>query len=334
MSKFNIDPSQTDIVKLLPSLLDNPQRDFIIVDKHDALQALEYDLPSFGITQKQEYLIVGSKFNDRITLDKYNDTADGGAGNDEIFGNNGNDVLFGNTGHDSLFGGAGNDLVRGGAGNDLLTGDAGNDTVHGGAGNDIVVFEGGGTDVAYMGDGNDYASVSTYNKYAKIFLGDGADGAFVSAAHSSVFGDGGNDSIFVANQSIVANGGAGNDLLEAGRAFVNNDYLGNDITMSDLSTRLTGGAGADTFTFNFNTSATITDFTRGQDKIDFSNLADLYGKITFKDITSVTVDTGELIHLNISMDLEGEDLTGPSILLENFKGTLTASDFDFTGYFG
>lgn len=332
MSKFHIDPTQVNLDKLIPILINDPTRDFIIYQYSDYKQDIYLDLPAAHITQKQEYLVAGGAGNDTFLMDRFNDTVDGGKGNDYLEGNGGNDILYGNDGNDSIYGGAGNDLLRGGNGNDVLVGGMGDDTIFGGNGDDRAVLDGGGKDVVYMGDGNDSVSAVSKSTPADISLGNGDDYAFISSANASVDGGAGHDYIYAGNKGIVAKGGAGNDTLEATRAYIDNDYLSGKITTPDLSTRLTGGAGADTFVFNFNTAATITDFVHGQDKIDLSNMADIIGTFKFNQL-AFEHQNGNLIgHLNVNVVIEQEHLTGPTFMLEHFSGNLVASDFDLVGF--
>ena len=88
------------------------------------------------------FVVVGSRFDDKIIGSAYDDTICGGNGNDEIFG------------------GPGNDVIDGGRGDDVLHGDAGNDTIFGGPGDDTI--EGGpGSDLLYEGDGRDFIYSTT-----------------------------------------------------------------------------------------------------------------------------------------------------------------------------
>jgi Ca2+-binding RTX toxin-like protein len=75
----------------------------------------------------EQFSVLGSAYNDKITGGAGADILEGAAGNDSILGNIGNDVLDGGAGNDTMNGGAGIDWINGGVGNDKLTGGAGAD---------------------------------------------------------------------------------------------------------------------------------------------------------------------------------------------------------------
>lgn len=176
----------------------------------------------------------------------------GGEGDDTIVGGNGNDHLYGfdvtgdpsADGDDYINGGAGNDYIQGNAGDDTLLGGLGNDRINGGADDDLI-FGGEGNDVVNGNKGND-----------TISGGEGNDILRGGQGEDLVQGDEGNDILY---------GDLGKDTLVGG--------TGIDV--------LTGGAGDDLFRFHAGDAAfattgplayfadQITDFTMGEDKIDF-----------------------------------------------------------------
>lgn len=306
--------------------------------------------------------------DDRLVGHAGNDTLDGGAGNDTMVGGLGNDlyrvdsvndvvVELAGEGTDTIettlniyslapnarvnvenlsftgsgnFNGTGNALanvITGGAGNDSLNGGTGADTLVGGLGadsytvddaNDLVVeADGAGTDtvnasVSYtLGDyvenltltGN-RATNGTGNALANTIIGNAAANVLMGAA--------GNDTL---------NGGAGNDRLVGGAG----------------SDRLTGGTGNDVFVFGAiedsgtakDTRDLITDFTRGQDRIDVSGIVSNFNFIGTAAFTATnqlrysTVGGQTVIEANTTGD-NGADF---SIALGTAFNTLAASDF-------
>ena len=169
---------------------------------------------------------------------------------------------------DSFDGGIGSDTLNLTDGNDVLFLD---DPVTSSLSNSARLS---GIEVINGGLGNDIIDLSSLNyEYGDVTL-NGGDGDDILWSNS------GDD---------ILNGGAGNDNLQAGTG---NDILngdeGDDVLKGhDGDETLTGGIGADTLTggfgfdsFNFtaldestiNQSDLITDFTQGDDSINFSNL--------------------------------------------------------------
>ncbi len=232
------------------------------------------------------------------------DTIAAGSGDDTVTGNAGNDHLLGNDGRDTLDGGAGSDRLYGGAGADRLLFSTGYDLLDGGAGLDTAVFSKASSAV----------NVTLTATVAQVTMGGVAVADLVSienlvgtsqtdmlsgnAVANTLTGGGGAD---------VLDGGAGNDTLIGGGG---NDRLtggiGDDV--------LTGGTGSDVFAFNLDGGTdTITDFTRKQDKLAITGVADMNG-VT---ITQTGADT------DIAIGSAHIVLTGVA------ASTLTASDFVF-----
>jgi Ca2+-binding RTX toxin-like protein len=110
---------------------------------------------SFG--GRDDDVLFGSGFGDRMYGRQGRDLLRGRAGNDCLFGGEGADVLDGDGGNDTLSGGDGRDRLFGGAGNDRLLGGAKGDELHGDTGNDQL-FAGTGRDRVWGGAGNDVIS--------------------------------------------------------------------------------------------------------------------------------------------------------------------------------
>jgi Ca2+-binding RTX toxin-like protein len=223
--------------------------------------------------------------DDNIFLANHgNDTVHGGSGDDVIRGGYGNDTLYGDSGNDYLIGGGGDDKLFGGSGNDVLDSGTGNNQLDGGSGDDRL-YAMAGNDVLNGGSGNDYLDAG--------------------AGNDVLIGGTGND---------ILHGGAGDDNLDGG--------TGNDVLVGGAGKDiLTGGAGADTFVFNSASDSqmgqqdVITDFQRGQDKIDLSAIHGI-----------VQIDNqSDGQHVHVAMNGAGPDL---DIIVHTTDGTLlTTNDF-------
>jgi uncharacterized repeat protein (TIGR01451 family) len=111
--------------------------------------------PTFG--GRDDDVLLGSSFGDRLYGRQGRDLLRGRAGNDCLFGGEGADVLDGDGGDDTVSGGDGRDRLFGGAGNDRLLGGAKGDELHGDTGEDQL-FPGTGRDRVWGGAGNDVIS--------------------------------------------------------------------------------------------------------------------------------------------------------------------------------
>jgi len=118
-----------------------------------------------------------------------------------------------------------------------------------------------------------------------------------TSAAEEILGLRGNDTIFGLGGGDRLRGGKGNDTLDGGDG---NDRLRGDYG-DDL---LTGGSGQDRFTFDLQGGTdTVTDYTDGADRLDFTN----FGLSGFDAIQShiqqvgadtvITMDGGEVIIL-------------------------------------
>lgn len=176
-------------------------------------------------------ILTGGTGHDWLEGEDGDDQIRGGAGDDMLIGGNGNDTLLGGAGNDTLIGGQGNALLDGGDGDDSLLGGSDRDTLLGGAGDDTLAG-GGGDDVLVAGQGAD------------LLMGGDGDDLLVGADGQSG-DDGARDTL---------NGGLGNDTLVPGAGDLAYGGEGDDVFV--LNDWMTGGA-----------SATIADFTEGQDHI-------------------------------------------------------------------
>lgn len=217
--------------------------------------------------------IDGTNLSDTLLVDEI--TYLGAYTGFQIFGQEGDDVITvtgflpaeinGDAGHDTLSGDRGNDTINGGSGDDVIFGGRGHDYITGGSGNDIV-NAGNGHDTVFGGDGHDLLNGAGGNDYLAggrgsdtINGGSGDDFIFGAKGQNVLSGGFGNDTVNTGDHTSTANGGAGDDLLVA-RLKKGGDHI------------LTGGTGADTFEFVYQTNKkssdiVITDFELGVDDL-------------------------------------------------------------------
>jgi Ca2+-binding RTX toxin-like protein len=215
-------------------------------------------------------LLEGAGGADSLLGRQADDTLRGGEGDDHIWGNVGNDGLYGAGGNDALYGFSaavgwanGSDSLYGGAGRDSLMGGSNADALFGGAGRDLL--DGRGSEDQMRGG----AGADTLT---------GGAGAW---GNQVMYGDGGSDVLRGENGNDALYGGAQGDTLEGGGGW---DSLfgddGDDVLFGggtgSVKDTFTGGTGADRFVFTPADGAStmyITDFTRGEDKIDLTAMA-------------------------------------------------------------
>jgi Ca2+-binding RTX toxin-like protein len=181
-------------------------------------------------------IVIGTKFNDKVTGSDNADYLVGGDGNDILKGGKGQDELYGENGNDSLYGGDGSDALYGGAGDDYINGGAGFDTA--------VYYEDGsvagisvdllkGTAVDGFGGHDKLVSIESIrgSNYDDKIVGSNAANWFRGEGGNDVLdGQGGDDVMWGGFGADTLLGGKGNDMLAGGH--------GADV--------LDGGAGIDT----------------------------------------------------------------------------------------
>jgi Ca2+-binding RTX toxin-like protein len=220
-----------------------------------------------------------------------------GAGTDKLStienltGSSFNDVLTGSTAANVITGGAGNDVINGGGGIDTLDGGEGSDVY-------LVTLLADKTAAEITDTGNTgtdelrfaATTASTLTLLAgdtgleSVVIGTGTGATAVVKAKTalnvdatsssnglSITGNAGANTLTGSGFADTLDGGAGNDVLVGS--------IGADTLIGGLGRdTLTGGVGADIFKFSLvgdsGTTATasdvITDFVRGEDKIDLS----------------------------------------------------------------
>ena len=234
------------------------------------------------------------------------ETLNGLDGNDSLFGMGGNDQLVGGAGADVLDGGAGSDMMYGGAGNDVFIIDSSLDRIFDASGTDEVranfmVFL---TDAnfaaienaALLGSdnlnlvGSSSANVLTGNTGNNVIMGGAGADTMVGGAGVDVLFYGGSAAAVNVNLATgrTSGGDAAGDVFSGFEGVVGSAYA-DTLTGSAGAESITGGAnrdvlagglGRDTFIFeamadmtsNANATDTITDFKRGQDRINLATI--------------------------------------------------------------
>ncbi len=195
------------------------------------------------------------------------------------------DRLYGNDGDNRLYGGEGDDLLWGGVGADLLDGGDGMDRAsYTQAAGRVVVDMAVTSRNLGEADGDSYVSVENIqgSVYDDKLRGD--------ENANRIWGHDGDDQLWGRNGIDRLSGQDGNDVLRGGKH-------------ADI---LTGGAGDDTFEFMSSElgsgADTVTDFVRGEDKLDISDVLDGFytegvdNIIDFVSITDDGTDTTVLIN--------------------------------------
>jgi Ca2+-binding RTX toxin-like protein len=325
----------------------------VITTQYNSLNGF-YSLRLNGIS-RSTLSAVNFIFNTSII----NESKIGTINGDDLFGGQGSDTLNGSAGDDRLFGEQGNDTLIGGSGSDYLTGGAGNDIfaleyftgAFNAVNQDVVSdFMRGqdkidlrslgigdlGTILALTNDVNGSAVITTQynslNGFYSLRL-NGINRSTLSAAdfifntniiNESKIGTINGDDLFGGQGNDTLNGSAGDDRLFGEQG--NDNLIG-----GSGSDYLTGGAGNDIFAleyfagaFNAVNQDVVSDFVRGQDKIDLRSLGigDL-GTIlalTNNDINGSAVITTQYNSLNgfYSLRLNGIN-----------RSTLSAANFIF-----
>jgi Ca2+-binding RTX toxin-like protein len=290
-----------------------------------------------------------------------------------ITGNSGNDILNGGGGSDSLSGGIGNDriiigaassgsIIDGGVGTDALEVAA---SVAIGAGSlasiEAIELVGGATLTLTGTQVRDGLSLNTavsgtgalvinmdpgVNALTKLFVFSG------SGVAVTINGTAGVDLMKLGNVAHIADGGDGVDQIKGGSAA---DTIiggnGNDkINGAGGADILTGGSGNDVFKYAKASDSgiganadRITDFTIGQDKINFVNLdtnPGLAGIQSFVYVGTAAFSGGGAAQIRyltsgadliVQCDVNGDALADMEIILQGLAGqSLSASDFKLT----
>ncbi|MYM56097.1 calcium-binding protein [Thalassovita mangrovi] len=217
-----------------------------------------------------------------------NDTVIGGDGDDSIYAWFGDDLVHGGEGDDRIAGERGFDTLEGGAGDDTLYGNSGDDVMRGGDGNDLLSDD-NGENIYDGGAGND--TIQSANATATILAGQGDD--YIDANDSSPYHT-------LATDSIDA--GDGDDTIEA-----------------DDGDTVTGGAGIDSFTIEWDetddAAVVFTDFDPATEVIGLRGLPDTADALTFEqDGANAIVRSGDLILARLQNTVSA-DLSGSNVMV-------------------
>ncbi len=209
--------------------------------------------------------------------------ANAGASGLLLTGNEFNNTIIGGAGNDTLLGGNGNDTLRAGAGADRMEGGAGNDTYQVDNPGDVVVeLPGEGTDTVHT-------TLSNYTLGENVerlkFTGSGDFTGTGNELDNLITGGAGTDTLDGGDGKDTLRGGLGNDVLIGGRG----------------ADTLTGGAGSDTFVYRDVSDSvrgardTITDFTVGEDAIDFTAMSGGFHALQTVTVAPTTIDAHSLV---------------------------------------
>lgn len=287
------------------------------------------------------------KGDDVISLDTFNSNIDGGEGNDEITTLDpiSHSTINGGDGDDSINLNISHSKVSGGNGIDSINLDASHTTVSGGDGNDLIIAEGNflylsgdvGDDIVRpkeVGfatiDGGSGTDTIDFSQYENLGLGIKVNlnlklipidiiGVSTITNFENVIGTNLADTITGNSSSNLLNGGGGHDTILSGSG---GDLIlagdGEDQIDGQAGTdTLTGGGGNDLFVFSsskdlnkaLTKADTITDFTRGEDKIqlNFDSNTKVKGTQTFNFIGSqlFSKKAGELRYTPTITDKDG-----------------------------
>lgn len=265
-----------------------------------------------------------------VTVNLANGRNSGGAAGDVL---NAIENLKGSTKSDNLTGDGRDNVINGNGGGDVMNGGAGVDTLSyagrtgavtanlttgaNNQGDRFLAFEN-----LIGGEGND-----TLNGSAGANMvggGDGDDRIDGASGDDVLNGDAGSDRLIGGSGADSMNGGAGGDMLDGG--------AGDDVIDGGAgSDTLTGGSGRDMFVFaDEGGTDRVTDFRRGQDLLDFSDLSEgdfsFLGSNAFSATGAAEIRTGMNAGVfSAFVDANGDGAADLIVALPNV-GALTQAD--------
>lgn len=242
----------------------------------------------------------GNALNNTITGNSGSNTLDGGDGNDSLAGAGGADTLIGGAGNDTFVLGDGTDSVDDVSGTDTITSTINRSLALFSTIENLILL---GT--ATQGTGNVLRNSITGNTLANLLDGGVNIDTLAGGAGNDTY-------VVTTGDVLTETSGQGTDTVRASQSYVlassaniekletvsltattainlTGNALAQSITGNNGANKITGGGGKDTMsgklgkdTFDFNaisdltksssTTDVITDFTKGQDKIDLSTI--------------------------------------------------------------
>jgi Ca2+-binding RTX toxin-like protein len=305
-------------------------------------------------TNKNDVIVATETSEESINAGSGNDIVDGGNGDDTIYGGNGKDLLFGGLGNDYIYGGNGMDVVYGGAGDDVIhggdgtaTGDNGPDIIYGDGydgikrnadGSAYVTEDGSFVTGSYDADGRFVESAGTFDVGSDlIYGGNGAEiiygdnGLVDGNGNPTIPAPGGDDAIFAGNGADRAYGEGGNDVIagESGGDTLSGG-TGNDVFVYDATSYASDSSAA--------ASDLITDFSRGEDKIDLRLLLDTTdlewgGTTPTPNGVWYEQDLANAVTY-VYADVTGSDGDGPTVTPELIIRITGIHDFELDDFLG
>jgi Ca2+-binding RTX toxin-like protein len=234
-----------------------------------------------------------------------------------------------------------NNSLTGNSAANVLDGGGGNDTMAGAGGNDTYMVDSTGDRVVEAANAGIDTVISTidYKLTANVenltLVGTAPLRGTGNSLSNVIIGNDGNNVIDGASGSDTLDGGAGNDVIRGG--------TGDDVIIGGAGIdQMSGGKGSDVFVFNAVTDSpagtgrdAISDFTRGQDKIDLSAIdADLihdgHQSYLFVGANAFSGTAGELRFSSglLQADANGDGVADVEIAIRLTSGSsLSLSDF-------